>query len=340
MEALYFSASHYLLAPKWSGVGVIFTLHYIRPFTTPEGFWPNRILDITPEFLETAICAVKQSGYKIVSLDEVSQRLNEQRFDRKFAAFTLDDGYLDNFVYALPIFEKHEIPFAVYVASGLPECQMIMWWEILERLIRENPRIDINCADQSFNLSTESVRQKYQAFNVIYWALRKLPEAQQSAAIQEIIDHYEFDWQGLCRSSSMTWDMIRQLSRHPLATIGAHTVHHHSLSKLKPEQVKEEAHEGKVKIEQETGILPTHFAYPYGDAGSAGPREFEIMRESGFTTATTTRKGVLFPEHGKHLHALPRVSLNGDYQKERYVKLFLRGTPFALSNRFKRLNVA
>ena len=94
------------------------------------------------------------------------------------------------------------------------------------------------------------------------------------------------------------------------------------------------------RIEQELGSRPIHFAFPYGDPGSAGPRDFALAREAGFKTAVTTRKGMLFPAHRRHLTALPRVSLNGDYQSLTYTALYLSGAPFALWNRFREVSAA
>jgi len=48
---------------------------------------------------------------------------------------------------------------------------------------------------------------------------------------------------------------------------------------------------------------------------------------------------MLFPAHRPHLTALPRVSLNGDYQSLTY-PLYLSGAPFALWNRFQQVNAA
>ena len=56
--------------------------------------------------------------------------------------------------------------------------------------------------------------------------------------------------------------------------------------------------------------------------------------------AVTTRKGLIYPEHGDHLFALPRVSLNGDYQSLHFIDLYLSGAPFALWNRFRRVDAA
>jgi peptidoglycan/xylan/chitin deacetylase (PgdA/CDA1 family) len=111
------------------------------------------------------------------------------------------------------------------------------------------------------------------------------------------------------------------------------------LSKLNPDQLVDEVTHSRSMLEARLSKKLRHFTYPFGDAGSAGSREFEMLAELGFATSTTTRKGMLFPEHAEHLQALPRVSLNGDYQQERYVRLFLSGAPFALWNRFRRLDV-
>jgi peptidoglycan/xylan/chitin deacetylase (PgdA/CDA1 family) len=93
-------------------------------------------------------------------------------------------------------------------------------------------------------------------------------------------------------------------------------------------------------IEAALGVRPEHLAYPVGDRTSAGPREFRIAAELGFKTAVTTRPGVLFPEHAAHLMALPRISLNGEHQQMRYVRLLTSGAPTAVWNRFRHVNAA
>ena len=45
-----------------------------------------------------------------------------------------------------------------------------------------------------------------------------------------------------------------------------------------------------------------------------------LAAELGFKTAVTTQPGVLFREHRHHLTALPRISLNGEYQQLRYLR--------------------
>jgi len=94
------------------------------------------------------------------------------------------------------------------------------------------------------------------------------------------------------------------------------------------------------RIEQELGQRPACFPVPCGDPGSAGPRDFALAARAGFKTAVTTRKGMLFLDHRDHLTALPRVSLNGDYQSLTYTAVYLSGAPFALWNGFQQVNAA
>ena len=60
MSGLYHTGAHRLLAPYTQGVGVIFTLHHVRPEPhRPNGFAPNRILEVTPDFLDASGAGVR-----------------------------------------------------------------------------------------------------------------------------------------------------------------------------------------------------------------------------------------------------------------------------------------
>jgi peptidoglycan/xylan/chitin deacetylase (PgdA/CDA1 family) len=102
-------------------------------------------------------------------------------------------------------------------------------------------------------------------------------------------------------------------------------------------RARQEIEASSARIEAMTGIRPRHFAYPYGSADTAGKREFALARDAGFATAVTTRRGVLDSGHANHLAELPRISVNGDYQRLRYLDLLLSGVPYAIERRINRL---
>jgi peptidoglycan/xylan/chitin deacetylase (PgdA/CDA1 family) len=114
---------------------------------------------------------------------------------------------------------------------------------------------------------------------------------------------------------------------------------HRMLAKSPEWLAREEMAGSKATLESRLDLDVAAFAYPVGDATSAGPREFELARRVGFSCAVTTRPGMLFAEHAGHLTALPRVSVNGLWQSTAALEVLLSGAPFALWNRGRRVNV-
>ncbi|MEZ5856224.1 MAG: polysaccharide deacetylase family protein [Hyphomicrobiaceae bacterium] len=336
LSALHYSGAGGVLSPLTRGVGVIFTLHRVCP-TRDGDFGPNRILEVTPEFLEDTIELVRQRGFDVVSLDEAHYRLTEGDFDRPFACFTFDDGYRDNREYAYPIFRRHGLPMAIYIPTDFPDGRGEPWWITLENVLASITALDINIDGRIRHFELDSVEQKDRAYERLYWWLRSIPEVEARQTVAELAEMHGVANPDLCHQLIMDWDEIRDLATDPLVTFGAHTRRHLALAKLPHGAAALEIAESVSRLESELGRPITHFSYPYGDEDSAGQREFAMVRELGLKTAVTTRKGLLHEMHSRELTALPRVSLNGDYQHTRYVKALLSGAPFAFWNLARRL---
>ena len=342
LSGLYHSRAHRLLAPLTQGAGVIFTLHRVRPEPAEQGaFAPNRILEVTPEFLDAVLDQVQAAGLDVVSVDEVVRRLRAKDAENRFACFTFDDGYRDNLEYAYPLFKRRALPMTIYVPTNYPSGNGELWWLALEEIVdRAQEGIEL-CRDGTlWRLPTATVAEKCRSFEQIYWWLRAVDEVTQRQVVRALAERFDVDMAAECRKLIMSWDEIRTMAADPIVTIGAHTKSHFALAKLSRDQARDETSGSADKIEQELGARPVHFAYPYGDALSAGKRDFALARECGFETAVTTQKGMLFPGHRAHLTALPRVSLNGDYQSLAFTEVFLSGAPFALRNGFRPVNAA
>ena len=340
LEALYFTGSHLLLRPFFRGVGAILTLHHVRP-ARREAFQPNHLLEITPDFLEEVIVHLRRADIDIITLDEMRRRLIERTFWRRFVCFTFDDGYRDNMRYAHPILQRHRVPFALYLPTSFPDRLGELWWLALEAAIARNDRIGIVVDGKDRRFDCRTTAEKYEVYEAIYWWLRGLPTEQDlRQAVRDICDRYSVDMAAFCDELCMTWPEIAELAADPLMTVGAHTVNHVRLHKVTAEVARSEMANSVAIIEASLGTRPRHFAYPVGDATSAGPREFAIAAELGFETAVTTRPGVLFPEHREHLMALPRITLNGEFQRLRYLDVLLSGAATGTYNRFRRVDAA
>ena len=339
-EALYFSGAHWVLSSLWGGVGAILTLHHVRP-AQGRAFQPNRFLEVTPQFLDEALQALRRQGLELISLDEMHRRLGAGDFKRRFVCLTFDDGYRDNLEWAYPILRRHGAPFAIYVPTSFPDRGGDLWWRTLEVAIAARDHIEVAFENGLRRFACRTTGEKYAAVDAIHRALRALPDEEQLlSAIADLARRAGIDTAALCSALCLNWQELSELARDPLVTIGAHTVNHRRLRKACEGVARHEMAESATRIKAMLGIRPMHFSYPFGEPTAAGPREFRLAGELGFKTAVTTRPGMLFPEHYGHLMALPRISLNGEFQSLRCLKVLASGAATALLNRFRRVDAA
>ena len=341
LETLYFTGLHHFMRPLVGGVGAILTLHHVRPLR-PDAFQPNHLLEVAPDFLERLLRRLKRAALDVISLDEMHARYISGDFKRRFVCITFDDGYKDLMRYAYPLLKQYQLPFALYIPTSFPDRLGELWWVALEAVIARNSRIGmlINGEDRHFDCG--SVREKRDLYDQVYGYLRSMKtEDELRHFVRDLCARHRVDIASFCRDLCMDWQEIIDLAADPLVTIGAHTVNHNMLKKMADESaVRAEMEMSRSVLEAALGKRPEHLAYPVGDPTSAGPREFRIAAELGFKTAVTTRPGVLFKAHRDHLTALPRISVNGDFQQQRYLEVLMSGAATAMWNGFRRVNAA
>ncbi|HET7889597.1 MAG TPA: polysaccharide deacetylase family protein [Bradyrhizobium sp.] len=340
LEALYFTGAHRLFRPIFAGVGSIFMLHHVRP--APEAaFRPNSHLEITPKFLRTVLSHLRSHDVDIVTMDEVHRRLSERDFSRRFAAFTFDDGYRDNRDFALPVMREFDAPFTVYVASDFAQAQGNLWWVALEMVIAAASSLEIPIDGVTTRIDTSTLSAKSVAFERVHNWLRALPGRDDlDREIGELCSRHGIDRRKICSDLCMSWDELKGFAGEALVSIGAHSITHCNIAKQTDEMASEEMTRSRSRIEDVLQRPVLHFAYPYGDRHAAGPREFALAKRCGFKTAVTTRPGMIFPESAEHPTALPRLSLNGNFQQERILPVLTSGAATAMWNGFRRVDAA
>ena len=339
LGALYFSGAHHLLRPIFSGVGAIFMLHHVRPPGEGE-FQPNRHLEVSPEFLRAMLAHLAARGIDVVTMDEVHQRLIERNFSRRFACFTFDDGYRDNREFALPVMREFDAPFTLYVASDFAQGSGRLWWSELEMAIARAERIETTIGGLACRIDTSTPSTKQAAFDRLHDWLRTLSEHDMQREVTALCARHGVDQAAVCRELCMSWDELKAFALDPLVTIGAYSITHCNLALQSEATAKEELSLSRARIEDAVQRPVMHLAYPYGDKHAAGAREFALAAACGYQTAVTTRPGMVFPESGRHLTALPRVSLNGNYQDARILPVLTSGAATAVWNGFRRVDAA
>lgn len=332
LEFAHFAGRAGLMATA-RGMGAIFTLHHVRP-KLPQAFDPNAHLEITPEFLEAAIEHLREEGYQFVALADLPARLAIARAGERFAAFTLDDGYRNNAMHAQPVFTRHKVPFTVFVAPGFCCKTHGIWWETLTELLRAAPHLEFDFGTGPVTMPLATPFQKQAAFNRMTRFVQV--ETDEATAIEKLdaaAKAHGIDPMMITERLVMREPELKSLVLNPLAAIGAHTVSHRSLARLSDEEARREMNESADRIAAIIGHRPETFAYPYGNNAAVSPREHRIAKELGFRLAVTTDPGTLSARSFDTPTTLPRISLNGLYQKPKYVGALASGIPFRLLRR-------
>ncbi|WP_316975911.1 polysaccharide deacetylase family protein [Shumkonia mesophila] len=108
-------------------------------------------------------------------------------------------------------------------------------------------------------------------------------------------------------SEYMTWDHVRELVAGGV-TVGNHTASHLHMADASPEQNRREIERAAARFQENLGMKPALFAYPYGEAGLATAR---LVADMGFPIAFGQFSGAIGPD--PELYYLPRFALNETY---------------------------
>ncbi len=330
LHGAYSSGLYRAISRIAGGIGAVLMLHRI---VRDKDETPSRYLTVTAGFLEDVILKFKRNGISFVSLDDMLHILRSRRgSSERFVALTFDDGYRDNLTLALPIFRRHRVPFAVYVASGAPDRSMDVWFLRLERILMQFQRLETGGLGNGRSLSLESPAGKAAAYEYcIELARQDLPGLKKW--LQEVLPESAVSDKELMNEHFLSWEELRQLAAGPLVTIGGHTISHPMLAKLPEDEAFREITGGVERLSAQIGKAVRHFAYPFGSPFSCGPREFALAERAGFESAVTTRYGNIYRAHRHHLHCLPRMTLGGPAERLSDTLLDVSGVRTVLSKR-------
>jgi peptidoglycan/xylan/chitin deacetylase (PgdA/CDA1 family) len=119
----------------------------------------------------------------------------------------------------------------------------------------------------------------------------------------------------------LTWDHVREMNKNGFV-FGSHTVSHRPLTKLNPDEVRQELIASRDEIEKQLGQKPKYFAYP---TGAYNLQIEELVREAGYRGAFTIRYGQVGLESDPY--ALERIPIFRTSRTFRNFMIRLTGAP-------------
>jgi peptidoglycan/xylan/chitin deacetylase (PgdA/CDA1 family) len=236
------------------------------------------------------------------TLDDLSRPSTRPR-----VVVTLDDGYVDNLINAVPISEAKGVPITIFVTSGALDRRDAFWWDRLASLLRARPtsirEITLPSAEGTVRVRLGSPWKRVDLRNV-HRHLLPLPVAE----IHRVLDAVSEQW-GISAAPPhdarpLTTSEFLEMAASDMVTIGGHTVDHVRLRGVEPEDQQQTIGSSRKRLAELCGQAISHFAYPFGGQDSFDDNTVEAVRSAGFETACTTVPGNASP--GSDPFRLPR----------------------------------
>ena len=297
-----------LIKKYHEGMATIFMLHRVEELSKGRIF-SNENMKISPSKLEQILKELIKNNYTFISIDELHYNLTNNIKIDKCIVFTLDDGYLDNYTNALPIFIKYNVPFTIYITTSFPDHKFTMWWYALEDIIlNSNSHIFYN----SKKYDCSSLKLKQQTFLDIRNSLVKT-----RFPCQYFLNNFNLYLKNInfedYNKLAMNWDILKDISKEKLVTIGSHTITHPSFNFLNSDELSYEINHSRYILEKKLNIRIDHFAYPFGSRIEVSNKIINHLLNYNFKTCVTTRMNNIYLKHSTRMTGLPRVMLTNDF---------------------------
>lgn len=244
-----------------------------------------QLLAVTPENFANQVKWLKER-YPVLRFDEPWELVREPS-----VVLTFDDGYWDNYAYAVPILERLQVPATIFVSTERIGTGKEPWCDDVERMIllndnllgekihldlRKQGTVDIFIADE-------------EARRDLYYRVHDAVRLMQPDEREEVLDEIEEEYGAFPVRPShryMTEAELKKLAESRYITIGGHTVTHSRLSALSCEKQREEIEESIRFLEKTMNKKITTFSYPFGGKADYNADSVAIVREMALKTAS------------------------------------------------------
>lgn len=265
----------------------VLTYHRVLPRDHQDLRWEQPGMVVYEDTFAAQLGWLREAGIPVVGLaDWLSRAQNQESLPGFAAAITFDDGWRDNYQYALPHLQNYACPATFFVCPGLLDNQHAFWPQRLGRgLASRHSEPEVRATlQQRFGIHSQQISGAAQIDQVI----NSLKGRHSDDDI-----HHMLDLAGLPRSAQdderdlMNWRELNALVDSGLAEIGSHTRLHRRLNTLSDdEQRRSEICASRGQLESMLGVEVALFCYPNGDFDPVSERMVRACYDGACLTST------------------------------------------------------
>ncbi len=300
-----------------TGLVQAFTGPFVPIFIMHRFNAPDRgISGQKPDELRRSLAYARKHKYNPITLGQLAQySSNGQLPPKKSVVFTIDDGFIDQYEVAAPLFEEFDIPLTYFLITDLLDGKLWPWDDQLRYLLNHAPDgyYKLNIAGSEFGTRLADPASRTHCRYELYQLLKSRDNTNIYNALDSLYQqtHVEKPDTTPGQYQPMSWDQARDLTNRGHC-IGAHSRTHRILSQLSDEDA---AYEIKTSIALTRERIPATapiFAYPTGRPGDFTEREMRNLQQEGISLAVSTKTLHYKPVHSADKYAsyqVPRLNM-------------------------------
>jgi len=256
----------------------VLMLHRILPeklITKPNAYSTFGTL-ISQEYFEFFLSCLTDNGFQFVTVSEITQHNDTD----KLVALTFDDGYSDNFEFALPSLQKFNASATFFPVVNPCKDNSVLPLDIYYQCVDEMELTE----EKRNDFISGDTKKKF------YWSDPELQKEFLKTSFQKLLTQN--------RVSYLRPDQIKFLADSGFE-IGSHSVTHSILTAeyMNESKINFELKQSKIYLEGITGKPVNSFCFPSGYYNS---KAIELAKENGYTSVCLIKKN-----QNEEVQALP-----------------------------------
>lgn len=282
--------------------------HRILPKNDPRFELEEPGMIVTPETFRMHMQEIKRY-FDVVSLSEwVKLKQQGLPLPAKACAVTFDDGWADNYEYALPILQATQTPATLFAVAEKIGTDFQFWPNSVLALLLNGLGEELN-RHPLFAQVTAQVAHSHKVVDREYAAefisqLKSHTDSEIFAALSEIQSTKLLA--GKLPNALMDWSQLKEMQSSGLVAIGSHTCNHKRLSAaLSDKELQHEVVTSKALLEEQLASPIDLFCFPNGDYNQA---TLELVNNT-YAAAVTTKRGIVDTNNSR-IHELTRIGLH------------------------------